>query len=796
MNQTLWPDTTRLDDRAELWIGGCAASALAAEYGTPLYVFDEATLRGRAAAYRSALARYYPGSAQAAYAAKAYLCTALAQIFAEEGLDLDVVSGGELHVALAAGFPPERIHFHGNNKSPEELAQALAAGPSTPLRTGIGRIVVDNFHELALLSELTDATRTTQYAAHPIPIWLRLAPGVQAHTHAHIQTGQTDTKFGFTIATGDAERAVAQAMAAPGLALVGLHCHIGSQIYEAEDLSLAAAKLIEFAAQMHARHGFELRELSPGGGWGVPMVEGDPTAPVEPYITTLSAAIATTCQQTGMPLPHLVLEPGRSLVAPAAVALYTVGARKEIPGVRTYIAVDGGMADNIRPALYGAGYTALRIAECKMRNAERDAGTEVVTIAGKFCESGDILIRDIDLPRLEAGDLLAIPMAGAYTLAMASNYNLARRPAVVLVNQGKARLIQRRETYADLRARDLPLERHALRTTHYEARFIKYQALGNDYIMLDPADWPAPPTPAQIQRICDRYVGVGADGILWGPTIPDDYVGPVGNRPYGVRLFNPDGGEFEKSGNGLRIFARYLWDRRLPAGPDFAMDTPGGPVLAHVLDAAGERIALEMGQITFASAEIPLAGPAREVIEEQVAVAGRSVRITAVGIGNPHCVVFTGEIASAQTTGLAMTGHCERLLRSSLPVPEIASAQTTGLAMTQMLEGLAKTLGPELERLPLFPNRTNVQFAQVIGPHDLRIAIWERGAGYTLASGTSSCAAAAAAIRTGRCASPVTVHMPGGALLVEISPDWAARLTGTVAPVCRGELSEDVLRMA
>ncbi len=779
MNQTLWPDTTRLDDRAELWIGGCAASALAAEYGTPLYVFDEATLRGRAAAYRSALARYYPGSAQAAYAAKAYLCTALAQIFAEEGLDLDVVSGGELHVALAAGFPPERIHFHGNNKSLEELAQALAAGPSTalrtgpstPLRTGIGRIVVDNFHELALLTELTDAIRTTQYAALPAPIWLRLAPGVQAHTHAHIQTGQTDTKFGFTIATGDAERAVAQAMAAPGLALVGLHCHIGSQIYEAEDLSLAAAKLIEFAAQMHARHGFELRELSPGGGWGVPMVAGDPTAPIEPYIATLSAAIATTCQQTGMPLPHLVLEPGRSLVAPAAVALYTVGARKEIPGVRTYVAVDGGMADNIRPALYGAGYTALRIAECRMQNAERDAETEVVTIAGKFCESGDILIRDIDLPRLEAGDLLAIPMAGAYTLAMASNYNLARRPAVVLVNQGKARLIQRRETYADLRARDLPLERHALRNTQHEARFTKYQALGNDYIVLDPADWPAPPTPAQIQRICDRHLGIGADGILWGPTIPDDYVGPVGNRPYSVRLFNPDGGEFEKSGNGLRIFARYLWDRRLPAGPDFALDTPGGPVLAHVLDAAGERIALEMGQITFASAEIPLTGPAREVIEEQVAVAGRSVRITAVGIGNPHCVVFV----DAQTF-------------------EVAEDPSTDSG--QALEGLAQVLGPELERLPLFPNRTNVQFAQVIGPHDLRIAIWERGAGYTLASGTSSCAAAAAAIRTGHCASPVTVHMPGGALLVEISPDWAARLTGTVAPVCRGELSEDVLRIA
>jgi diaminopimelate epimerase len=554
---------------------------------------------------------------------------------------------------------------------------------------------------------------------------------------------------------------------------------------------------------MRARHGFELRELSPGGGWGVPMVASDPAAPLEPYIATLAAAIVATCRQVGIALPHLVLEPGRSLVAPAAAAIYTVGSRKEIPGVRTYVAVDGGMADNIRPALYEARYTALRIANCKLQMpgtaghavANCKSDHERVTIAGKFCESGDILIRDIELPRLATGDLLAIPMAGAYTLAMASNYNLARRPAVVLVNQGEARLIQRRETYADLLARDLPLKPHAgapdrtapipgthhtSRATQYGLRFAKYQALSNDYIVLDPADWPQPPTPAQIRRICDRHLGVGADGILWGPILSDSTADEDASTSRGLRspelvrtdvkagfdlrLFNPDGGEFEKSGNGLRIFARYLWDRGLPAGPDFAIDTPGGRVMAHILDAAGDRIALEMGRITFASTEIPLTGAAREVIEAPVAVAGRTVRITAVGIGNPHCVVFVD--------------------------PQIFEARRDPSTDSgQALEGLAQTLGPELERLPLYPNRTNVQFAQAIGPHDLRIAIWERGAGYTLASGTSSCAAAAAAIRTGRCASPVTVHMPGGALLVEIGPDWAARLTGTVAPVCRGEIS-------
>ena len=301
----LWPDTARTAENGALWLNGCSASALAAEFGTPLYVFDEKTLRAQARTYREALALYYPGSAQAAYASKAYLCTALAQIFDQEGLELDVVSGGELYVALRAGFPPERIHFHGNNKSREELAEALTAN--------IGRIVVDNFHELAMLAELVDHRQPA--SSSQLPIWLRLSPGIAAHTHAHIQTGHLDTKFGFPIATGDAERAVVQAMQTPGLELVGLHCHIGSQIYEPESLADAAAVLIAFAAKMSDRHGFVLRELSPGGGWGVPMTDGDPEAPIAPYIAALTAAIANTCKAHNLDLPHLVLEPGRSLVA-------------------------------------------------------------------------------------------------------------------------------------------------------------------------------------------------------------------------------------------------------------------------------------------------------------------------------------------------------------------------------------------------------------------------------------------------------------------------------------------------
>ncbi len=803
--EALWPTTAAVDAGGALWLGGCAAPALAAQHGTPLYVFDEQTLRYNAHAYRDALARHYPGTAQAAYASKAYLCTAIAQIFAEEGLDLDVVSGGELYVALRAGFPSERIHFHGNNKSREELTQALEAGSRRGHcrgnGRGIGRIVVDNFYELATLAKMTSDPRITHHASRT-PIWLRLSPGIAAHTHSHIQTGHLDTKFGFAIATGDAERAVAEALAAPGLELVGLHCHIGSQIYEPESLADAAAVLIAFAAEMRARHGFELRELSPGGGWGVPMIEEDPEAPVEPYIAALSAAVVIACQQYALPLPHLVLEPGRSLVARAGVALYRVGARKEIPGVRTYVSVDGGMADNLRPALYGAKYAA-RVAGGEWRTANgestdhaarntqyapRTTHHEVITLAGKFCESGDVLIRDIDLPRLEPGDLLAVPMAGAYTLSMASNYNLAPRPAVLLVKDGKAQLIQRRETYDDLLARDLPLStdavsrttQYAIRNTYHALRFTKYDAHGNDYIVLNPADWPEPPDPATIRRICDRHHGVGSDGILWGPTLNPQ---PANPPQFALRLFNPDGSEFEKSGNGLRIFARYLWDCGLPAGPDFDILTPVGPVTAHVLDQVGEHIAMDMGRLSFRSDEIGLPGPGREVIEEEIEVAGQRLRFTAVTIGNPHCVVFVED----RSRGEAFPGAPAAAGRAS---DKPGFSKKPGLSEgASPLPELAHTLGPELERLPLYPNRTNVQFARVIDAHTLEIAIWERGAGYTLASGSSSCAAAGAAIRTGRCASPVTVRMPGGEMLVEVSEDWNVRLTGTVAFVCRGELA-------
>lgn len=433
----LFPLSTHLDEQGELWLGGCSASSLAQEFGTPLYVFDETTLRARCREYRQALARHYPGPAQVAYASKAALNLALARLFAQEGLSLDVVSGGELYVARQAGFPAEHIHFHGNNKTLAELSMALDEG--------VGRIVVDNAYELNVLERLA-AERQAR-----VSIWLRLSPGIDVHTHAYRKTGLLDSKFGFPLETDAAEEGVARTMASPHLELVGLHAHIGSQVLDVEPFVEAVSLLMDFATAMRGRHGFELREFSPGGGWGVPHHETAPPAPVDRYVQAVSRAVASGCRRHSLPLPKLVIEPGRSIVAPAGVALYRVGARKEIPGVRTYISVDGGMADNIRPALYGARYTA--VAANKMHLPPE----ETVTIAGRFCESGDVLIRDIVLPHLAPGDLLAVPMAGAYCLPLASNYNLVPRPAVVLVRNGRASRIQRRETFHDLTARDLPL---------------------------------------------------------------------------------------------------------------------------------------------------------------------------------------------------------------------------------------------------------------------------------------------------------------------------------------------------
>ncbi|MFC1995534.1 diaminopimelate decarboxylase [Chloroflexota bacterium] len=429
---SLFPSTAEVNSQGHLLVGGCDSVELATKFGTPLYVFDESSLRGKCAEFKVEFGQRYPDTT-VIYAGKAFINRALALLLQEEGLGLDVVSAGELSIAQSAGFLLDKVYFHGSNKSADEIRLAL--------QWRIGRIVVDNFHELAMLGEIA---REQDY----IPdILVRLTPGVEPHTHKYIATGVIDSKFGFPLLSW--EEAVTRALAAPNLNLIGLHFHIGSLIFEAEPYVESLELILNFAAEMKQKHGFELKELDIGGGFAIQYTVNAPAPPISVYAEALTTKIIDKCQELKLALPRLIIEPGRSVVGQAGVALYKVGAVKNIPGVRCYVSVDGGMADNIRPALYGSRHEAV----VANKVSEKKAG--MITIAGKLCESGDVLIRDINLPTVSAGDIIAIADCGAYCLPMASNYNASLKPAVVLVKEGNARLIRRRETFDDLTRCDL-----------------------------------------------------------------------------------------------------------------------------------------------------------------------------------------------------------------------------------------------------------------------------------------------------------------------------------------------------
>ena len=418
--QHLLPDGSTFDAAGRLSVAGCDLVDLAGEFGTPLIVYDEDHLRARC---RESLAVFGPGGV--AYAAKAFLCRAMARLVHDEGLHLDVSTGGELHVALAAGFPPERLVLHGNNKSPAELAAAIDAG--------VGRIVVDGFDEFDDLDALA-----AERGCRP-DVLLRVTPGVEAHTHVYLATGRDDSKFGFTVSTGAASAAVERARAADSVELRGIHAHIGSQVFRLDSFRQAVATLAGFAIPLG------LDELSVGGGLGVAYVTGEEA----PSLSAWGEVVLEAAAEAGV-TARLSVEPGRAIVASAAIALYTVGAVKDLPGIRTYVAVDGGMSDNPRPVLYGSGYEAFLP---RAATAERP---RAVTVVGKHCESGDVLVSDGRVPQdLARGDVLGIPVAGAYGYAMASNYNKVPRPAVVFARAGEARPVIRRETHDDLLRLDL-----------------------------------------------------------------------------------------------------------------------------------------------------------------------------------------------------------------------------------------------------------------------------------------------------------------------------------------------------
>ncbi len=429
---SFFPLGSTIDDTGHLIIGGCDAVELAKEYGTPLYVFAEDDIRDRAREFKREFGERY-ATTRVVFAGKACLNRAIVKIIAEEGLGLDVVSGGELEIARAAGFPMSDIYFHGNNKSGAELEMAL--------EYRVGRIVVDNGSELERLDAM--AARRNAHA----DILFRIKPGIDPHTHAKITTGNIDSKFGFGL--NDVAAAVARAIESKNLRLMGFHYHIGSQIFEIQPFLDALKTTLELAADMKRRYGFVMQELDAGGGYAVQYLTGQAPPPVADYAEAIIDHFSAECRRLDLVPPILTVEPGRATVARAAVALYTVGVIKNIPGIRRYACVDGGMADNIRPALYGARY------EPYLANRMSDVADQVYTVAGRFCESGDILATDVNLPEIASGDILVMPVCGAYSIPMASNYNAFYRPAVVMVKDGKSRVIRRRETIEDLLRTDM-----------------------------------------------------------------------------------------------------------------------------------------------------------------------------------------------------------------------------------------------------------------------------------------------------------------------------------------------------
>ena len=424
-----------INEKGHLTIGGCDTIELAKRYGTPLYVLDENTIRNTCRSYVESFKNYYDGNGMPLYASKALSCKEICRIINQENLGLDVVSGGEIYTALQADYPMEKVHFHGNNKTPDEIRFALDSK--------IGKFVVDNLYELNLLNDIASEKNVVAN------ISFRIKPGVDAHTHDFIRTGQIDSKFGFALETGEAFNAVKEAIKLDNVKLTELHCHIGSQIFDIDPFVAAAEIMIDFIAKIKNELGVVISELNLGGGFGIKYTDKDEPVPYENYMEKVSVAVKSKCKEYGIAIPYIFIEPGRSIVGEAGITLYTAGGKKEIPDIRTYVSIDGGMTDNIRYALYQSDYTVVNASK------SNKAPDEEVTIAGKCCESGDLIQENIKVANLEVGDIVAVLSTGAYNYSMSSNYNRIPRPAMVMVNNGESRLIIKRESYEDIVKNDL-----------------------------------------------------------------------------------------------------------------------------------------------------------------------------------------------------------------------------------------------------------------------------------------------------------------------------------------------------
>lgn len=424
-----------VNEKGHLTIGGLDTVDLAKEYGTPLYVMDEDLIRENCRSFKQSIDRYYGGKGLVCYASKVFCCKEMYRIMMREDMGLDVVSAGELYTAASVGFPMEKVCFHGNNKTDEELSMAL--------EKNVGRIVVDNIFELERLNRLACE------CGAKANIMFRIKPGIDAHTHDFVRTGQIDSKFGFALETGEALEAVKKAISLENIELLGLHCHIGSQIFDIDPFVLAAEVMMNFISQIRDELGYEIKELDLGGGFGIKYTDADSPVPYDNYMEKVSEKVKAVCSEKNLKLPFILIEPGRSIAGPAGITLYTVGGIKHIPNIRTYVSVDGGMGDNPRYALYKSKYdfvNALRASEPR---------NEAVTVAGKCCESGDLLGEGAPIQPTKEGDIIAVLATGAYNYSMSSNYNRIPKPPVVMVKDGTSRIIVKRETLDDIIRNDI-----------------------------------------------------------------------------------------------------------------------------------------------------------------------------------------------------------------------------------------------------------------------------------------------------------------------------------------------------
>lgn len=428
-------DYMTINNAGHLELGGCDTVYAAEKFGTPLYLMDEERIRQNMRRYKNSIDKFYDGKGLCLYASKAFSAVYIYKVAAQEGLGVDVVSGGELYTALKAGFDASKIVFHGNNKSYEELEMAI--------ESGVGRIIVDSREELSMIDELSRERDIVT------KIMVRIKPGIDAHTHEFISTGQIDSKFGFSLENGEAFDFISDALSYKNIEITGIHCHLGSQMFLYEPFRLGGEVMMNFYAELKEKLGLQLGELNLGGGFGIKYTEGDTPVDYEGYIESVSGVIRDICAKRGIEMPFIYMEPGRSIVGDAGITLYTVGSVKDIKDVRKYVSIDGGMGDNPRYILYGAEHDGI------LANRPEAKATEKVTVCGKCCESGDIIMENVMMPEMHRGDILAVMSTGAYNYTMASNYNRLPRPAVVMAQKGELKLIVRRESYEDIIRNDI-----------------------------------------------------------------------------------------------------------------------------------------------------------------------------------------------------------------------------------------------------------------------------------------------------------------------------------------------------